>query len=207
MKKTHVILILFLCCSFLCAQSASLAISPPSSMTLEGTGTPATSAHMTITESGGNYAYYCINDVTVESGASLTRWGSGAYCGGGTSTSSVESEEDLTQDINVQEDNQKIEAMVMLPESFGISQNFPNPFNPITTIKYQLPKESYVALTVYDITGRQVIQLVNETQGAGYKSIQWNSKDQFGQTVSAGVYIYHIQAGSFNQTIKMILLK
>ncbi len=199
MKKTLIILLSMFVCSFLYAQT--------SSMTLEGTGTPATSAHMTITESGGKYAYYCMNDVTVQSGASLTRWGSGAYCGGGTSTSSVESEEDLTQDINVQQDNQKIEALVMLPESFGISQNFPNPFNPITTIKYQLPEESYVTLTVYDITGRQVVQLINETQSAGFKSIQWNSKDSFGQSVSAGVYIYHIQAGSFTQNMKMILLK
>jgi hypothetical protein len=200
MKRTTIILIYLVFSSFLIAQT--------SSMTLEGTGTPATSAHMTITESGGKYAYYCVDNVTVQSGASLTRWGSGAYCGGGTSTSSIETEEDekLDQDVNNQTFD-KVDAALMLPETFGVSQNYPNPFNPITTIKYQLPEESHVILTVYDITGREVIQLVNETQGAGFKSIRWDSKDRFGQTMSAGVYLYHIQAGSFTQNMKMILLK
>ena len=76
-----------------------------------------------------------------------------------------------------------------------------------TVISYDLPVSCNVILTVYDIMGRQVIQLINETQSAGFKSIQWNSKDNFGQSVSAGVYIYHIQAGSFTQNMKMILLK
>jgi lysophospholipase L1-like esterase len=178
-----------------------------SSLILEGTGTLITSAEMIITESSGKYAYYCVNEVTVQSGASLIQWDSEAYCGGGTSTSSAQTkDEELNQDVKKQE-NDKVDAIVMLPESFGISQNYPNPFNPITTIKYQLPKESHVILTVYDITGREVIQLVNETQGAGFKSIQWDSKDRFGQTMSTGVYLYHIQAGSFTQNMKMILLK
>ena len=198
MKKTYFILILLLFSSFLRAQT--------SSMTLYGTGTPATSAHMIITEAGGEYAYYCINTETIESGASKTVWDAGAYCGGGTSTANVEREEALSRELNKQDsDNQS--DLAALPETFGISQNYPNPFNPITTIRYQLPEESYVTLTVYDIMGRQVVQLINATQAPGYKSVQWNSKDQFGQSVSAGMYIYHIQAGSYNKTMKMVLLK
>ena len=90
---------------------------------------------------------------------------------------------------------------------YKIEQNYPNPFNPITTIKYQLPEESHVVLSIYDIMGRQVVQLINGTQAPGFKSVQWDSKDRFGNVVSAGMYLYHIQAGSYNKTIKMILLK
>ncbi|HIN96387.1 MAG TPA: T9SS type A sorting domain-containing protein, partial [Candidatus Marinimicrobia bacterium] len=64
-----------------------------------------------------------------------------------------------------------------------------------------------VALTIYDLMGREVTQLVNTTQEAGYKSVQWNSKDSFGKPVSAGVYLYQIRAGEFVQTKKMVLLK
>jgi len=197
-KNTLNILILLLFSSFLWAQT--------SSMTLYGTGTPATSSHMIITESGGNYAYYCVNTEDIESGASKTIWDAGAYCGGGTSTASLEMDEALSHDLNKQ-DSDDLGGIAALPETFGISQNYPNPFNPITTIRYQLPEASHVVLTVYDIMGRQVVQLINETQEPGYKSVQWNSKDQFGQSVSAGMYLYNIQAGSFNKTIKMILLK
>jgi len=198
MKKIYFVLIVVLFSSLLWAQT--------SSMTLQGTGTAATSAHMIVTENGGNYAYYCVNTETVESGASKTLWDPGAYCGGGTSTASVEMEEALSHDLNKQ-DSDDLGGIAMLPETFGISQNYPNPFNPITTIRYQLPEASHVVLTVYDIMGRQVVQLINATQAPGYKSVQWNSKDQFGQSVSAGMYLYHIQAGSFNKTIKMVLLK
>ncbi|MFC1581739.1 GDSL-type esterase/lipase family protein [Candidatus Neomarinimicrobiota bacterium] len=177
-----------------------------SSMTLGGTGNPATSAHMTITESGGEYAYYCVDTETVDSGASKTVWDAGAYCGGGTSTASVETEEAYPIDTNPQDKNE-LSKTHMLPDTFGISQNYPNPFNPITTIRYQLPEESHVIISVYNIMGRQVVQLINATQAPGYKSVQWNSKDQFGQSVSAGMYIYHIQAGSYNKTMKMVLLK
>ncbi|MFC1550435.1 T9SS type A sorting domain-containing protein [Candidatus Neomarinimicrobiota bacterium] len=94
-----------------------------------------------------------------------------------------------------------------LPLEYKIKQNYPNPFNPITTIRYQLPEESHVVLSIYDIMGRQVVQLINGTQAPGFKSVQWDSKDRFGNVVSAGMYLYHIQAGSYNKTIKMILLK
>ena len=89
-----------------------------------------------------------------------------------------------------------------IPEEFALHNNYPNPFNPITTIRYDLPQESDVTLTIYDITGRMVQTLVNESQQAGMKQIIWNVAD-----VSSGVYIYRIQAGGFTQTRKMILLK
>ena len=86
-------------------------------------------------------------------------------------------------------------------------QNFPNPFNPITTLMYDLPSDAFVTLSIYDMLGREITQLVNTTQQAGFKSIQWDAKDSRGKLVSAGVYIYQIQADEFVQTRKMVLLK
>ena len=85
--------------------------------------------------------------------------------------------------------------------------NYPNPFNPTTKIDYGLPEVSNVKLVIYDILGREVTTLVNGFQDAGYKSIQWNATNNQGQPVSAGLYLYTIQAGKFRQTKKMVLLK
>ena len=65
----------------------------------------------------------------------------------------------------------------------------------------------FVIFTFYDMLGRTVVQLVNTTQEAGFKSVQWDAKDSMGRPVSAGVYLYQIQAGEFVQTKKMVLLE
>jgi len=93
------------------------------------------------------------------------------------------------------------------PANFFISQNYPNPFNPTTQIKYNLPEDSFVDVTVYDVLGNVVSNLVNANQSSGYKSIRWNATNNQGEPVSAGVYLYKIQAGDFVDTKKMILLK
>jgi photosystem II stability/assembly factor-like uncharacterized protein len=93
------------------------------------------------------------------------------------------------------------------PNEVSIINNYPNPFNPITSIEYSLMKQSRVKLIIYDMFGREVTQLVNTTQEAGFKSVQWNATDSFGKPVSAGVYLYQIRAGEFVQTKKMVLLK
>jgi hypothetical protein len=95
----------------------------------------------------------------------------------------------------------------IVPREFVLHQNYPNPFNPVTSLRYDLPERSQVTLTVYDLMGRKVTQLVNTTQEAGFRSVQWNATDTFGKPVSAGVYLYTIQAGEFVQTRKMVLLK
>ena len=94
-----------------------------------------------------------------------------------------------------------------LPNKFILHQNYPNPFNPVTTLRYDLPDNSYVNVTVYDMLGREVKTLVNSAQDAGFKSIIWNATNNQGNPVSAGVYLYKIQAGEFVQTRKMVLLK
>lgn len=93
------------------------------------------------------------------------------------------------------------------PQGFALEQNFPNPFNPVTTLRYDLPENSYVNVTVYDMLGRQVRTLVNTTQDAGFRSVIWNATNDYGKPVSAGIYLYQIQAGKFVQTKKMVLLK
>ena len=91
-------------------------------------------------------------------------------------------------------------SLILLPA-------YPNPFNPVTTIRYELAKEDLVNIIIYDMTGRIIKTLINRSQKAGYKSIQWDATNDLGQSVAAGVYIYSIQAGEFRQTKKMVLLK
>ena len=95
----------------------------------------------------------------------------------------------------------------VLPTVFALHQNYPNPFNPTTQIRYDLPEDANVNITIYDIMGRSIRSLVNSQQTAGYHSIQWNATNNHGEPLSAGMYIYTIQAGEFSQTRKMILLK
>ena len=90
---------------------------------------------------------------------------------------------------------------------FYLYPAYPNPFNPITTLRYDLPEDAMVNITIYDMMGRQVSTLVSSQQNAGYKSIRWNATNDAGSPVSAGLYLYMIQAGEFRQTKKMVLLK
>ena len=94
-----------------------------------------------------------------------------------------------------------------LPAEFALLQNYPNPFNPITSFRYELPEQSHVTIVIYDMLGREVRTLVNTTQDAGFKLVIWNATNDYGKPVSAGVYLYQINAGDFVQTKKMVLLK
>ena len=94
-----------------------------------------------------------------------------------------------------------------IPNVFALHQNYANPFNPTTTIRYDLPEDAMVKITIYDMMGRQVSTLVSSHQSAGHKSVLWNATNDAGSPVSAGLYFYMIQAGDFRQTNKMILVK
>ena len=93
------------------------------------------------------------------------------------------------------------------PASFPILYNYPNPFNPVTHLRYNLPEDALVNITIYDMMGRQVSTLVSSQQTAGFKSVLWNATNDKGSPVSAGLYLYTIQARQFRQTKKMVLLK
>ena len=94
-----------------------------------------------------------------------------------------------------------------LPKQFVLYPAYPNPFNPTTTLRYEIPEDAIVNITIHDMMGRIVKILVNSSQTAGYKSIQWGATNDRNEPVSAGMYIYTIQAGEFRQTRKMVLLK
>jgi hypothetical protein len=93
-----------------------------------------------------------------------------------------------------------------LPTEFATNV-YPNPFNPSTTISYDLPSENLVSVVIYDALGQEVRHLVNAPHSAGRYSLQWDAKDELGHSVSSGVYIAKIKAGGFNASQKMLLLK
>ena len=99
------------------------------------------------------------------------------------------------------------DEIIQLHHSFYLDNNYPNPFNPVTTLRYDLSENSLVTITIYDMLGRKVKTLINQTQDAGYKSIIWNATNDYGKPVSAGIYLYQIQAGDYISTKKMVLLK
>ena len=94
------------------------------------------------------------------------------------------------------------EEIEEIPTSFSLAQNFPNPFNPSTTIQYSLPQSGSVSLKIYNLLGEEVKTLADEYQVAGKHSVHFNAS-----SLASGIYLYRIQAGAFEQTKKMILLK
>lgn len=98
-------------------------------------------------------------------------------------------------------------TMPLVPSVFRLAQNAPNPFNPTTTLEYDLPKSAHTVLTIYDALGRQVRTLVDARQTAGFYKVSWNGLDQRGVPVGSGVYFYTLTAGEFATTKKMTLLK
>ena len=95
----------------------------------------------------------------------------------------------------------------LIPGQYSLHQNYPNPFNPVTTLRYDLPENGLVNIIIYDMLGRQVKTLINHTQDAGYRSVIWDATNDYGKPVSAGIYLYQIQAGEYISTKKMVLLK
>ena len=119
-------------------------------------------------------------------------------------------------DLSEDERNMVISAVesmgskeVQLPRAFKLEQNHPNPFNPSTTISFQVPEggAQRVSLRVYDLRGSVVRNLIDDIRDPGVYTAFWNGQDDSGRNVSSGVYLYRLQAGSFSQTRKMVLLK
>lgn len=94
-----------------------------------------------------------------------------------------------------------------IPKKFALYQNYPNPFNSSTTIKYDLPEKTKVKITIYDILGRRVKVLVDETHDAGYKTIVWDGTNNYNVTVASGLYFYCIATPKFQKTKKLLIIK
>ncbi len=93
------------------------------------------------------------------------------------------------------------------PRAYDLYQNFPNPFNPETTIEYQVPKAGEVVITVYSVSRQEIKVLVDEQKEAGFYSAVWNGRDSKGRVAASGVYVYKMEAGEFTKVRKMILIK
>jgi hypothetical protein len=94
-----------------------------------------------------------------------------------------------------------------IPRSFALYQNHPNPFNPATQIRVDLPKSCEVSLAVYDVLGREIIRLIKGEQAAGQYRVRWDGRDRYGRQVTSGVYFYRIEAGKFVAVRKMLLVR
>ena len=107
----------------------------------------------------------------------------------------------LTTDIEEQNQHKH-------PNNYNLYQNFPNPFNPITIIKYEIPKRTSVLLKIYNILGEEVKTLVKEEQMPGYYEVIWDGTDKMGLKVSSGIYIYKMETNTdYVKTLKMVFLK
>ena len=93
------------------------------------------------------------------------------------------------------------------PTTFVLAQNYPNPFNPTTTINFQLPSNEFVELKVYNQLGQEVRSLAKSNYEAGSHSIVWDGKNNSGNSVASGVYIYRIKAGKYSKSLKMNLIR
>ena len=100
-----------------------------------------------------------------------------------------------------------LEVTLDVPKTFALGHNYPNPFNPETTIKYQLPKSTEVKLEVYNILGQRIATLMDEKQQAGYYSVKWGGRNDLGKNVGTGIYIYRLESKEFVKARKLALLR
>jgi len=94
-----------------------------------------------------------------------------------------------------------------VPVEFALHENYPNPFNPTTTLRFDLPEVSDITLTIYNMLGQKVRTFDYQNTSAGYHSVKWNATNDYGDPVGAGVYLYQLQTKDFVKTRKMVLLK
>jgi hypothetical protein len=122
---------------------------------------------------------------------------------------SKESRVSFSSDAMLNENYQSLGSVEVaaIPTVYALDQNYPNPFNPSTTIRYQIPTDASVNLIIYNVQGQKIRTLVSKEQKAGYYNVVWDGRNEAGQTVSTGLYLYRVQAGSFVATQKMLMLK
>jgi len=105
-------------------------------------------------------------------------------------------------DVQFKNGNVSISGNNEVTVSFSLKQNFPNPFNPVTKIEFEIPQKKFVQLIIYDALGREVTKLINEELTAGSHEVVWNAEN-----FVSGVYFYKIKAGNFTDTKRMVLVK
>ena len=116
----------------------------------------------------------------------------------------------VTQDITITTLDEELsvgEYIGIMPNKYHLENAYPNPFNPVTTINFTIPKAENVNLVIYDVLGREIRTLANEIHAPNIYSIQWNGTDNFGKSMSTGIYFYKLVSGDFIQVKKLLLLK
>ena len=118
----------------------------------------------------------------------------------------------IERQVTLGPDGQVTEQAAALPTEFSLLQNFPNPFQESTVIRYALPEASTVSLKVFNVLGQEVATLASGTMSPGYHSMEWNARDRAGRPVRAGMYFYRMDAtglktGTFHQLRRMVLIK
>ena len=93
------------------------------------------------------------------------------------------------------------------PAVYALSRNYPNPFNPTTTIDYSIPEAGNVELVIFNMAGQKVRTLVSEKQDAAYYKVVWDGRNENGESVASGLYFYRLASGNFNKIEKMTLIK
>ena len=116
--------------------------------------------------------------------------------------------------ITIKEENYGSAKLILLPKSsevlpheFALYQNYPNPFNPITKIRYDLPRDSRVSIKVYNVLGQVVANLIDEVQQAGFKSLEWDTRNTSSGDLSSGIYFYRLEVDDYTAMKKLTLLK
>ena len=161
--------------------------------------------------SAGNPIYWewdFNNDETIDSNEQNPEW---IYEEAGTYSVSLTIGDEINQSTEIKIDyivvnpvSAQGDIVILTTKLFG---NYPNPFNPTTTINYSLKENSKVSLNIYNIKGQKVKQLVSDQLPAGQHSVIWNGKDDNDKTVSSGMYLYKLKIGNYEKTKKMILMK
>ncbi|HQU72826.1 MAG TPA: FlgD immunoglobulin-like domain containing protein, partial [Calditrichia bacterium] len=105
------------------------------------------------------------------------------------------------------DDQVGIDGPQTLPSTIAVAQNYPNPFNPTTTIAYELPRAGEVSLVIYNVLGQVVRTLVSGQHGAGRFQAIWDARNDLGERVGSGIYLYRFDSGDYHEIRKMILLK
>jgi hypothetical protein len=116
----------------------------------------------------------------------------------------------MIEDVNIRgvaSRHGPISAMIQPPTKLALHENYPNPFNPETNIRFELPYATLVTLIIYNSLGQEVRRLVDTQQIAGYHVVSWNGRDNKGHLVGSGIYFYRLVAGQFSDTKKMTLLR
>jgi hypothetical protein len=119
----------------------------------------------------------------------------------GTYKVQVRNMADLGQSAGINDD------VNLNPYSYALYENFPNPFNPETQIRFELAATQDVKLAIYDILGRRVRFLTNQSFGPGFHVVNWDGMNDMGERVASGVYVYRIKAGNFISHRKMLMVQ